>query len=394
MKILYLSYTMPKPGEPLKGMFVFNRIKKLFEKNVNLKVVTTSSLFRGVKNWGRDYNFKDLGFNLNLNVANLTKIENPYRYMDLFRAKNLARLKKIVIKTNCDLVHAQFVRDGYYAYFLKKRFCVPYVVTCQGYDVTTVPFYNQKMRKKTLEILENADKAIFVSNSLMDKAKSFGYSGKNSRVIPNGFDSSVFKILKNSDNKIRIQDNSERVIGFCAALIKRKRADKLPEILSQVNKIDSNIRMVIIGEGPCGEEIKKRIKKNGLNGKVLFTGRIKQSEIAKYMNKMDVFVLPSKNEGYPTVISEAQGCGLPVVCSDAVGVPEAAGDCGMVVKQGANFEKRFAEGIIKMLNDPVPREKILRRARNYEWDVIVNEEIDVYGEIIDRRNKFSEKQLK
>lgn len=386
MKILYLSYTMPKPGEPLKGMFVFNRIKKLFEKDVNLKVVTTTSPLRGLKNWGRDYNFKDVGFNLDLNVANLTKIENPYNYMDLFRAKNLAWLKKIFRKTNCDLVHAQFVRDGYYAYFLRKRYGVPYVVTCQGYDITTVPFYNQKMRKKTIQILEKADKAIFVSNSLMDKAKSFGYSGKNSRVIPNGYDSGVFKIIKNGNNSIPIRDHSEKVIGFCAALIKRKRADKLPEILAQVNKIDNNIKMVIIGEGPCGKEIKKRIKKNGLNGKVLFTGRIEQSEIAKYMNEMDVFILPSINEGYPTVVAEAQGCGLPVVCSDAVGVPEAVGDCGMVVKQGENFEKRFAEGIIKMLNNPVPWEKILKRARYYEWDVIVNKEIEVYGEIINGRN--------
>jgi glycosyltransferase involved in cell wall biosynthesis len=388
MKILYLSYTMPKPGEPLKGMFVYNRIKKLNEKNVNLKVVTTSSLFRGLKNWGRDYNFKDLGFDLDLKVANLAKIENPLRYMDLFRAKNLVRLKKIAIKTKCDLVHAQFVRDGYYAYFLKKRYCVPYVVTCQGYDVTTVPFYNHKMRKKTLEILQSADKAIFVSNSLMDKAKSFGYSGKNSCVIPNGFDSSVFKILNNDDNRIRIHDNSERVIGFCAALIKRKRADKLPEILAQVNKVDKNIKMVIIGDGPCGEEIKTRIKNNGLNDKVLFTGKIEQSEIAKYMNEMDVFILPSISEGYPTVVSEAQGCGLPVVCSDAVGVPEAVGDRGIVVKQGDNFEKRFAEGIIKMLNNPVPREKILKRARSYEWDILVDKEIKVYDEIIDGRNSI------
>ena len=62
------------------------------------------------------------------------------------------------------------------------------------------------------------------------------------------------------------------------------------------------------------------------------------------------------------------------------------GDSGMVVKQGENFEKRFAEGIIKMLNNPVPWEKILKRARYYEWDVIVNKEIEVYGEIIDGRN--------
>ena len=294
IKILYLSYTMPKPGEPLKGMFVYNRIKKLFENNIKLKVVTTSTILRGLKNWGRDYNFNDLKLNLDLKVINLAKLDNPYNYMDLFREKNLFRLKKIFNKTKCDLVHTQFIRDGYYAYLMRKRYEIHYVVTSPGYDITYVPSYNKKMRIKTIRVLENADKAIFVSNSLLQRAISFGYSGRNSCVIPNGFDSKVFKVFKIENNENKICKYPERVVGFCGALIKRKGADKLPAILDHLNKIDKNIKMIIIGDGPCEKEIRKRIKEKGLNEKVLFTGKIKQSEIAKYLNCMDAFYYPSK----------------------------------------------------------------------------------------------------
>jgi len=384
MKILYFSYTLPKPHAVSKGMFVYNRIKTLVDKNIELRVVTTSNLFKGLRNWGRNYNFLDIGLNLDQEVTNLAKIENPNNYMDLLREKNIAKLKKIFKTEKFDLLHTQFVRDGYYGYFLKKRHGIPYIVTAQGYDITYVPYRNKKMRRITIKILENANRAIFVSNSLLETAQSLGYSGKNSCVISNGFDSSVFKIITNNDVKVR--DNSEKIIGFCGGLIKRKRADKLPEILNYVNNKIKNIKMVIIGAGCLKKEMETNFTKYGLSNKVFFTGSLCQTEVSKYMNNMDVFILPSTHEGFPTVISEAQACGLPVVCSDAEGCPEAAGSSGTVVSQGENFEKRFAGAIVKTLNGPISKENILKRSRSLDWDTLVNKEIKIYKEIIEAEN--------
>ncbi|MDN5345742.1 MAG: teichuronic acid biosynthesis glycosyltransferase TuaC [Petrotoga sp.] len=76
---------------------------------------------------------------------------------------------------------------------------------------------------------------------------------------------------------------------------------------------------------------------------VVFAGRVPQVEVAKYMNAMDVMVLPSRNEGFGAVVIEAQACGTCVVGSSNGGIPEAIGFEEYVVKEGKNFEERFAK---------------------------------------------------
>ncbi len=63
------------------------------------------------------------------------------------------------------------------------------------------------------DVLENADKVIFVSNALLNKAKSFGYSGSNSVVIPNGIEPDLFKPLDREKIKRELELN-KKVIGF------------------------------------------------------------------------------------------------------------------------------------------------------------------------------------
>jgi len=66
---------------------------------------------------------------------------------------------------------------------------------------------------------------------------------------------------------------------------------------------------------------------------VHFTGMLPQAEVAKWMNAMDVMILPSRNEGFGMVIVEAQGCGTSVVGSSNGGIPEAIGNGGIVVEK-------------------------------------------------------------
>jgi len=221
---------------------------------------------------------------------------------------------------------------GLIAKIFSEKLNIPYIVNCQGSDI------NYKMQLSPelyIDVFENAAKVVFVSNAILERAKDYGYSGNNAIVSPNGVDLDNFKLL--DKNKIKLELGlKNKVVGFVGNLLPVKRADKLPEIFYEINK-QKEVDFLVVGDGPLKKEIEQRCKEKNLN--VLFAGKIPHDEIPKYMNAMDVMILPSRNEGFGAVVIEAQSCGVPVVGSDNGGIPEAVGNGGIIVKEGDYFEK-------------------------------------------------------
>jgi len=117
---------------------------------------------------------------------------------------------------------------------------------------------------------------------------------------------------------------------------------------------------------------------------VKFVGSVSHEDVPYYMNAMDVMILPSRNEGFGAVVIEAQGCGVAVVGSSNGGIPEAIGDGGVVVEDGEDFEKRFAQSVVKLLEDPIDESYLRKRALGFSWENIVEKEIKVYNEALNR----------
>jgi glycosyltransferase involved in cell wall biosynthesis len=122
------------------------------------------------------------------------------------------------------------------------------------------------------------------------------------------------------------------------------------------------------------EKIEKETK--GLN--IIFTGRLPQKGVAKYMNAMDVMVLPSREEGFGAVVIEAQACGTCVIGSSNGGIPEAIDFEEYVVKEGENFEERFARKVVDVLKKGYDRNRLIERAKGFTWEEIVRREIEIY----------------
>jgi glycosyltransferase involved in cell wall biosynthesis len=115
---------------------------------------------------------------------------------------------------------------------------------------------------------------------------------------------------------------------------------------------------------------------------IIFTGRLPQKDVAKYMSAMDVMVLPSRNEGWPCVVLEAQTCGTCVVGSSNGGIPEAIGFDEYVVKEGENFEERFVRKVIDVLKSSYDRNKLIQRAKEFTWEEIVRREISILNKVV------------
>jgi glycosyltransferase involved in cell wall biosynthesis len=115
-------------------------------------------------------------------------------------------------------------------------------------------------------------------------------------------------------------DKDAFIIGIVATLRSWKGHRYLIRAFSKFS--DKNSYLIIIGDGPQRDALLDLTKKLGLQNRVIFTGR--QSNIAEWMNTMDLFCLPSyANEGVPQALMQSQACGIPAVTTLIGSIDEA-----------------------------------------------------------------------
>ena len=120
----------------------------------------------------------------------------------------------------------------------------------------------------------------------------------------------------------------------------------------------------------------------GLGERVKLLGSVPGDQLTLWMNACDLFVLPSLNEGNPTVLVEVLGCGKPFVGTKVGGVPEviSSDDYGLLVEPADPGD--LAEKILVALDREWDREKILGYAERYTWENIAKEIVGVYEQVL------------
>ena len=379
MKVLVITNLAPIRNNPVAGTFVLKRLEQYTKSGVDYSAVSIGFEDTWVTKLARKILRKSLGTPLNqMGRVIFTPIllrMRPVSYKRLIRECS-QRIESLFEVSEFDVIHAHgmySIPAGEIAYLLAKKYDKPFVVTLHGSDVN---LFMPKRKERYIEVLENAARCIFVSRALLEKAKSFGYSGQNAAVIPNGYDPDVFKPMdKNTVRKeLGIYKENTHYVGFVGNLIPIKRADKLPEIFGKISKELPNSRFIIVGDGTLRDKILKEME--GLD--VVFAGRVPQVKVARYMNAMDVMVLPSRNEGWPCVVLEAQACGTCVIGSSNGGIPEAIGFDEYVVEEGESFEDRFAKRVVEVLKKGYNKNILIERAKSFNWEKTVKREIEVY----------------
>jgi glycosyltransferase involved in cell wall biosynthesis len=140
------------------------------------------------------------------------------------------------------------------------------------------------------------------------------------------------------------------VIGTVGRLSEEKRQVDLIKAFDYVLKVFPKANLLIVGDGDMREKLTSLASRLGISGSVMFAGF--QRNVFEYLDKMDVFVLPSRTEGFPIVLLEAMAVGLPVVASNVGGIPELVvnNETGMLVRPLR--PKELSKAIVELLSDP------------------------------------------
>lgn len=137
-------------------------------------------------------------------------------------------------------------------------------------------------------------------------------------VMNNGIDIDIFLFNEEVKKKYRTKLNIEKkyVIGHIGHFSYQKNHEYLINVFAEVLKEIPNAVLMLIGDGKLRGEIEKQIYKLGISKNVLLLGN--RSDISELMQSMDILVFPSRFEGLPVVLVEAQAAGLKVIASDNV----------------------------------------------------------------------------
>ncbi|MGB9880934.1 MAG: glycosyltransferase, partial [Anaerolineae bacterium] len=111
-----------------------------------------------------------------------------------------------------------------------------------------------------------------------------------------------------------------------ALLHPKKGIPHLLEALAILRAKRSDFLLDIVGDGPHRAEYEELARRLGLQDLVRFHGLKTKPEVAEFMRRADLFVLPSEWENLPCVIIEAMASGLPVVATSVGGIPEMVND--------------------------------------------------------------------
>jgi glycosyltransferase involved in cell wall biosynthesis len=297
------------------------------------------------------------------------------RFLGYFHHRSVEKaIKKNRIKF--DLIHAHFLwSSGYVGMKLKQKYNVPFVVTGHGYDVYKLPYANTFFEKKIKEILYSSDKIITVSQKNKEILLSLGIKSNKISVVFNGFNSQIFF----KKNKLQVQ-NSLNINPIKKNLLTIGNLEKIKGhkyLISAIKSIDARqIHLYVIGSGRQEKILKRLVNILNLSDQITFVGQIPHNELNNWMNACDIFVLSSINEGLPTVILEALGCGKPVVSTNVGGIPE--------IIQSEKY------GILVEKESPTQLSKAIIQSLEKDWD---EDEILNYGNqhtVIENANKLLE----
>lgn len=271
---------------------------------------------------------------------------------------------------------------------------IPYLLSLQEGD----PFEHIRKRIGFLhpifkQIFKRADTIQAISHYLAGFAKQNGYKG-DLTVVPNGVDIDLFDALMDQEevehyrNLVGKKDmlayrNEEApqeniILVTTSRLVEKNGVDT---IIGAMTLLPDNFRLVIIGDGPLMQDLKD-LAEAMPDEKIAFLGHIDNQELPKYLKVSDIFIRPSRSEGFGISFPEAMAAGLPVIATPVGGIVDFLFDpiqnpntdpTGLFCR--VDDPQSIVDAVNKYVDDNNLKETIVTNAKRlvrekYDWNVI------------------------
>lgn len=290
------------------------------------------------------------------------------------------QIEEYIEEDGIDLLHTHGYKADLYGYIAARRSRRPIVATCHNWvgGTAALGIYNHLDRMA----LKRFHALAAVSDSVAQRLTDSGVSAKKVRTISNGIDVQAFERVRPLP---ALTFDGNKVVGMVARLDLQKGFEYLLRAARDLCVAFPALKVVMVGDGPDRKVIEEMIQRFGLMSNVILVGQ--HSDMPRIYAAIDIFVLPSLNEGLPMTILEAMAASRPVIATRVGAVPSVIrdGETGLLVDPGDIHGLRSA--IARLLSQP----DVCRRigaaghnwvSRNYTAEAMALKYSQMYDEVL------------
>lgn len=294
-----------------------------------------------------------------------------------------SKMVDVVRHEKLDLLHVHYAIPHAAAAFMaksileEKGISIPIVTTLHGTDITLVgkdasyaPVVEFSINKSTI--------VTAVSESLKNDTYQHFEINKDIEVIPNFIDLDRFQKQKKDHFKLAICPNDEKLLIHVSNFRPVKRVDQVIRVFDGVRK-QIPAKLLLVGDGPDRQQAEKMCRDLGACNDIRFLGKL--GAVDEILSVCDAFIMPSESESFGLAALEAMACEVPVISSNAGGIPEVNthGETGFLSNIGDI--DNMIENTLELLKDEnLPRFKAnaLKRANEFSVTHILPMYEEVY----------------
>lgn len=349
----------------------------------NITIISCANATSGIGRYSQEIHAAFLTKNLDSFYFSREKTNLPHSRAYPFLAPKSFRNKlgphflKFAIRNHqSDFWLADYVDSG--SILGKKQTSAKRIITTVHDGIPFLFPKNESSFKTYVSQLElcskNSDFLIVVSNCSKNDLLNFTKIPEEKiKVVYNGINHRVFNF---SGKKI---ENSAFTIRYHGGLSMGHKNTQLLLYMAKILEERSiDFKLELAGAHPNSTPLPKMAAQMGLK-KVHFVGYLPDSEIQSFLNQADLYVYPSKYEGFGFTPLEAMACGAPVISSNGGSLSEVLGNSAHLVEPEA---EAFAEAVILLQNDIQRRNELslsgLYHVKKYNWETCAQETLQLF----------------
>ena len=315
-------------------------------------------------------------FNENLFYHEVSTKNYPLFQYAPYELALASKMVEVVQYEKLDVLHVHYAIPHASAAFMAKQILktkgieIPVITTLHGTDITLVGKDATYEPVVTFSI-NQSDAVTAVSEDLRKDTFEHFEVTNEIQVIPNFIDLDRFKKQKKDHFKTAICPNGEKLLVHTSNFRKVKRVEDVIAVFGKVRNLVP-AKLLLVGDGPERSKMEELCRELGHCDDIRFLGKLEAVE--EVLSVSDLFLMPSEKESFGLAALEAMACEVPVISSNAGGIPElnTHGQSGFVSEIGDTED--MAKNAIHILDDrnlQKFKDGALARAKEFEVSKIL-----------------------